>query len=180
MNIGAYTARLRAAAAVARRRRVWRAPRVLLLGARRVARGARGAGLARCVAIVLSVGILANPSLVEEQRKPLRDVAVIVVDDSPSQQIGDRTQITEAALATLTDRLDREPDLDVRVIRAGKAEPGAGDDGTRLFTAAQPRARRRAAAAPRRRGHDHRRRGPRRAGRIAQAWPASARRCTCC
>src|SRR5438270_8494111 len=89
----------------------------------------------RTAAVLMLLAILVNPSLVEEKRSPLRDVAVVVVDESPSQQIGDRAPATEAALAALTERLGRERDLDVRVIRAGKPQPGAGDDGTRLFTA---------------------------------------------
>src|SRR6266853_1905912 len=47
----------------------------------------------------------------------------------------DRQQATQEALAALTDRLSHERDLDLRVVRAGKPQPGAGDDGTRLFTA---------------------------------------------
>ena len=43
--------------------------------------------------------------------------------NSPSQQIGDRAEATEAALAALTERLGRERDLDVRVVRAGKPSP---------------------------------------------------------
>src|SRR3954468_13960809 len=89
----------------------------------------------RMAAVLMLLAILVNPSLVEEKRSPLRDIAVVVVDESPSQQIGDRAPATEAALAALTERLGRERDLDVRVIRAGKPQPGAGDDGTRLFTA---------------------------------------------
>ena len=89
----------------------------------------------RAAAVAMLIAILVNPSLVEEKRSPLRDIAVIVVDESPSQQIGDRNKVTEAALAALTDRLGHERDLDVRVIRTGKPQPGAGDDGTRLFTA---------------------------------------------
>src|SRR6266576_1869781 len=89
----------------------------------------------RTAAVLMLLAILVNPSLVEEKRSPLRDVAVVVVDESPSQQIGDRAPATEAALAALTERLGRERDLDVRVIRAGKPQPGAGDDGTRPFTA---------------------------------------------
>src|SRR5438034_5171544 len=89
----------------------------------------------RSAAVLMLLAILVNPSLVEEKRSPLRDVAVVVVDESPSQQIGDRAAATEAALAALTERLGRERDLDVRVIRAGKPQPGAGDDSTRLFTA---------------------------------------------
>src|SRR5437764_635138 len=68
-------------------------------------------------------------------RNPLRDVAVVVVDESPSQAIGNRRQATEAAVSALTERLGRERDLDVRVIRTGKPQPGSGDDGTKLFTA---------------------------------------------
>src|SRR5262245_40672266 len=89
----------------------------------------------RTAGVAMLLAILVNPSLVEEKRSPLRDVAVIVADESPRQQIGDRSKATETALAALTERLGRERDLDVRVIRTGKPQPGAGDDGTRLFTA---------------------------------------------
>ena len=85
------------------------------------------------MAILLTA--LVNPSIIEEQRSPQRDTAIIVVDESPSQRIGQRQQATDEALAALSDRLGHERDLDVRVIRAGKPQPGAGDDGTRLFTA---------------------------------------------
>jgi len=104
---------------------------ILALGLWRRARGVAWRGLA--VAVLLA--ILVNPALVEEKRTPQRDIAVIVVDDSPSQQIGDRTAASEAALKTLTDRLANESDLDVRVIRAGASTPGGSDEGTRLFAA---------------------------------------------
>ena len=89
----------------------------------------------RAIAIVVLLAALVNPSLIEEQRAPRRDVAIIIVDDSPSQSIGDRRQATETALAAVKKRLAGEPDLDVRVIRAGASQPGAGDEGTRLFAA---------------------------------------------
>ena len=104
---------------------------ILALGLWRRARGGAWRGLA--VAILLE--ILVNPALVEEKRTPQRDIAVIVVDDSPSQQIGDRAAASEAALKALSDRLANEPDLDVRVVHAGAPPPGGGDEGTRLFTA---------------------------------------------
>src|SRR5260221_1697907 len=97
-------------------------------------RRARGVWWRSAVALML-LAILVNPSLVQENRSPLRDVAIVVVDESPSQQIGKRTEATEGALQALTDRLGREKDLDLRVIRTGKPQPGSGDDGTRLFTA---------------------------------------------
>jgi hypothetical protein len=96
----------------------------------------RARGIAwRGVAVAMLLAILVNPSLVEEKRSALRDVAVIVVDESPSQQIGSRQAASEAALAALTERLGHQRDLDLRVIRTGKPQPGSGDDGTRLFTA---------------------------------------------
>ena len=128
------------------------------------------------------LAILVNPSLVEEKRSPLRDVAVVVVDESPSQEIGDRQQATEAALAALTERLGHERDLDVRVVRAGKPQPGSGDDGTRLFTALT----RAMSDMPRQRlaggRHDHRRTGPRRPDRRSRERRrrSLARRCRCC
>ncbi|MBV9828267.1 MAG: hypothetical protein JO001_21760, partial [Alphaproteobacteria bacterium] len=88
----------------------------------------------RCAAVAMLLAIIVNPSLVEEQRSPLRDVAVVVADESPSQSIGERKHATETALNALTERLKRESDLDVRVVRAGQQPPGSGDDGTKLFT----------------------------------------------
>jgi hypothetical protein len=89
----------------------------------------------RAIALTILLVALVNPSLVEEQRAPQRDIAIVVVDESPSQRIGDRQHATEAALVALKDRLAREHNLELRVIRAGKPQPGAGDDGTKLFTA---------------------------------------------
>jgi hypothetical protein len=104
---------------------------VLTFGIWRRARGI----LWRGAAVAMLLAILVNPSLVEEQRTPLRDIAVVVVDESPSQAIGNRQAASEAALKALTERLRHERDLDVQVIRTGKPQPGSGDDGTRLFTA---------------------------------------------
>jgi hypothetical protein len=97
-------------------------------------RGAPGLGWRTAALAVLLVALI-NPSLIEEQRKPQRDVAIIVVDDSPSQSVGHRRQATATALAALKDKLGRERDLDLRITRAGAPQPGAGDEGTRLFEA---------------------------------------------
>ena len=92
----------------------------------------RGAAV-RALALGLIVLALANPSFTREDRDPLTSVAVVVVDKSPSQNFGDRTQQTEAARVKILDRLHRIPGLEVRVIEAGEADGEA--DGTRLFTA---------------------------------------------
>ena len=104
---------------------------LLALGAWRRARGLPWRGLA----IAALLAVMVNPALVEQKRTPQRDVAVVVLDQSPSQQIGDRTAASEAALKSLTDQLAKQPDLDVRIVRAGAPQSGGGDDGTRLFTA---------------------------------------------
>jgi len=93
-------------------------------------RRARGT-LWRCVAMAMLAAALLNPSLVHEQRAPIKDVAVIVVDQSPSQSIGERQTRTETALAQLQDKLKTFDDLDVRVVRS---EAGEVDE-TRLFDA---------------------------------------------
>jgi hypothetical protein len=92
----------------------------------------RGATI-RALALGLVVLALANPSLTREDRDPLSSVAVVVVDKSPSQSFGDRTQQTEAARTAVTERLSHIPGLDVRVVEAGQAD--GETDGTRLFTA---------------------------------------------
>ena len=104
---------------------------ILAFGVLRRARGL----MWRVIAVVILLAALVNPSVIEEQRSPQRDTAMIIVDESPSQRIGHRQQATDEALSALSDRLGHERDLDVRVIRAGQPQPGAGDDGTRLFTA---------------------------------------------
>jgi hypothetical protein len=92
----------------------------------------RGAVL-RAIALALMVLALANPSLTREDRDPIPSVAAVIVDKSPSQDFGDRNAQTEAARATLVERLKRIPGLEVRVAEAGAAD--GETDGTRLFTA---------------------------------------------
>ncbi|MEI6985586.1 MAG: hypothetical protein WCK65_05610 [Rhodospirillaceae bacterium] len=74
---------------------------------------------------------LVNPSLITEVREPVKDVAVVVVDRSPSQALGARTARTERALAELETKLAPLPDLETRVVRSG----GANLTETRLFEA---------------------------------------------
>jgi len=84
-------------------------------------------------AITLGVFMLAltNPSLLEEQREAVKDVAVIVVDKSQSQKMGKRPQRTQAALSLLQKQLKDKEGLELRVIEA----PGNNEIAreTRLF-----------------------------------------------
>lgn len=105
----------------------------VLLAIYAVWRGAPGAIL-RLAAMTAVLIALANPQFVNESRQPIADVALIVVDDSPSQKLRDRSERTEAALASLTETLGKFRDLDIRVVRTdGRSEKAPG---THLFEAA--------------------------------------------
>jgi hypothetical protein len=106
-----------------------------------LALGARGAGW-RCLVLAVLAVVLLNPSFVAEEREPRKDVAVVVVDESASQKIGERRARAEAALGALEESLSRFDDLELRVVRAGgRGRPAAGrgragaGDGTHLFAA---------------------------------------------
>src|SRR5882762_4698034 len=92
----------------------------------------RGAWV-RALALGFAALALANPSLTRQDREALPSVAVVVVDKSPSQSFGERDKQTEAARASVTQRLGRIANLEVRVVEAGQAD--GETDGTRLFSA---------------------------------------------
>ncbi|WP_022723802.1 membrane protein [Rhodopseudomonas sp. B29] len=99
---------------------------VLLLGR------SRGAWV-RIAALALIVLALANPSFTREQREPLSSVVSVVVDKSPSQNFGKRTEEAEQTKEALVDRLKQIKGLEVRVVEAGQAD--GETDGTKLFGA---------------------------------------------
>ncbi len=93
----------------------------------------------RCFTLGALVLALANPSVVEERREPLPDVALVLADRSPSQSVGNRPEQTDAAVEALAERFSRLANLEVRVAEidparaAGeRALPGSG---TNLFGA---------------------------------------------
>ena len=92
----------------------------------------------RSLAALAIILTLLNPSLTEEQRQSLPDIALIVVDRSPSQSLQARTAQTDAALAELQKQFAAFGDLDLRIIETGAAEAageqtGLARDGTHLF-----------------------------------------------
>lgn len=92
----------------------------------------RGA-LLRALGLGLIVLALLDPSLVREDRTPLRQVVAVVLDRSGSQTIGERTTQTDKAAAELESRLKALGNVDVRMIEGGRN--GADADGTQLFSA---------------------------------------------
>ena len=94
-------------------------------------RGLRGWWLRGLAALVL-LAALANPSLREEDRAPVANIAVVAVDESASNAIDGRAATTAAALAEVEAALDRlGGGLDVRVLRV----TDRGDEGTALLGA---------------------------------------------
>jgi hypothetical protein len=92
----------------------------------------RGAAV-RVAALALIVLALSNPSFTREDREPLSSVVAVVVDKSPSQSFGTRTQETAKAQEELVDSLKKIKGLEVRVVEAGQAD--GETDGTHLFGA---------------------------------------------
>jgi len=94
----------------------------------------RGSVLRLAALVALALALL-NPVLLEEQRDPLKSVVALVVDKSQSQDIGDRSQVTEQAAATLRARLERFNQFEVRVVEAGRSDAAEERTETRLFEA---------------------------------------------
>ena len=81
-------------------------------------RGLRGWPLRALAFAALGLG-LANPALQEEQRKPLSDIVILVVDDSASQRLADRQSQTEAAIAGIRAEVAALENTELRVVRLG-------------------------------------------------------------
>ncbi|MEA1650234.1 hypothetical protein UAJ10_14590 [Nitrospirillum sp. BR 11164] len=89
----------------------------------------------RAVTLVALALLLLDPALVREDRHPLKDVAVVVVDTSASQGVGHRKERTDAALAALKAKLSQAPDLDLRVVETGTSTAGGKGEETRAIDA---------------------------------------------
>ncbi len=86
--------------------------------------GRRG-GWLRLAAVAALALALVNPSVSQEQREAIADVAVVVVDRSPSQDIGERTETAAAALADLQEPAAAGDALELRVVTSDSAMPAA-------------------------------------------------------
>ena len=86
----------------------------------------------RGLAGIALLAAMANPSLQQEDRAPLSDIVMVVVDESASQRIAGRPGQNDAALANVTAELERQPNTEMRVVTLGDAP---GDQGTALMAA---------------------------------------------
>ena len=98
-----------------------------------IARRMRGTLLRTAMAVLL-LGALANPTIRQDERESLTDIAVAILDQSQSQSIGQRTAQSEKALGELKSRIAGLGNTELRVVNvhSGTTE---GEDGTRLITA---------------------------------------------
>ncbi|MGH6875033.1 MAG: hypothetical protein ACREDW_08435, partial [Aestuariivirgaceae bacterium] len=94
---------------------------------------ARGA-LLRSLALVALALALLNPVVRHEDREPLSDVAVLVVDRSLSQAIGNRMQRTDDAVKKISEAVTKLRETELRTITVQSAE-GKEQEGTRAFDA---------------------------------------------
>ena len=94
----------------------------------------RSRGLAiRALAMAAVFGALANPTIKQEQRQPLSNIALVVSDVSASMGIAGRPERVAKAQKELDAELAHIPNLEVRRIDAGRNTDG-GDHGTLLFS----------------------------------------------
>ena len=93
-----------------------------------LSRRAKGA-VWRGLALLLIWAAMLNPSLIHDERAPLKDTALIVVDDSASMKLGDRATQAKDALDALTKKLSAQPELDIETLHV------SGNDSTNLHQA---------------------------------------------
>ncbi|UZF94753.1 hypothetical protein [Bosea sp. NBC_00550] len=116
-------------------------PLPLLIGLAVLAALAAGAAIVlagrsailRALALIVLTVALADPSLVFEDREPVKDVVSVVVDRSASNRLADRSAQTDAAVAEVERQLRGIPNVEPRIVELRDAQ--GTSDGTRLFEA---------------------------------------------
>jgi hypothetical protein len=84
----------------------------------------------RALASVVLLAALLNPALQDEDREPLSDIVMLVVDRSASQQLSDR----ESQTAQAVEALSRDIAARGMELRQVEVPDGIGDAGTELMT----------------------------------------------
>ncbi|PTX54737.1 hypothetical protein C8N43_3557 [Litoreibacter ponti] len=85
----------------------------------------------RAPALAVLLMALANPSLQDEERDPLSDIVVMVVDESASQRLSDRESQTAEAVEGLSEDITARG-MELRTVTVADGE---GDAGTELMRA---------------------------------------------
>jgi len=80
----------------------------------------------RGLAFAVLLLAIANPSLQIEDRDPLTDIVILLVDESASQIISDRPDQTAQAISDIAAKIDRLPNAELRIVRLGDSEDNQG------------------------------------------------------
>ena len=80
----------------------------------------------RGLALAALLVALANPSLQEEDRAPLADIVILIVDESASQGLGERPSQIAESVARVEAEVAAMPGTELRVRRFSDAEEDAG------------------------------------------------------
>ncbi len=88
----------------------------------------------RALSLACLLFALTNPNLKNEDRHPLSNIAVAVVDESSSMQLAGRRDRARQIEAELKDKLAKIPNLEVRFVHASGADQPGGE-ATNLFEA---------------------------------------------
>ncbi|MGV8985596.1 MAG: DUF7408 domain-containing protein [Cypionkella sp.] len=80
----------------------------------------------RALALGLVLVALCNPSLQQEERKPLSDIVVLVVDDSASQGLSDRSFQTAQAVEAIKAKVALLPNTELRIVQVADGKDNAG------------------------------------------------------
>ena len=94
----------------------------------------RRAAVLRLATATLVFASLSNPTIRQEERQPLNDIAVLIIDQTQSQALAGRTAQTEKAMRDIKQRIGQLPNTELRVVtvNSGLATEGGG---TKLFAA---------------------------------------------
>lgn len=68
--------------------------------------------------------MLANPTLMREERQAAQDVALLVIDESPSQEFAQRQDRTQKVVQHAVSSLRALENIELRVVRAGALAQG--------------------------------------------------------
>ena len=89
-------------------------------------------GLLRGLGMALVVLALFNPNLIHEEREPLSNIVVVLVDQSPSQIIAGREALIAQVKKNLLQQLGTLQGLDVELLSL-KGDQSGSEDGTMVF-----------------------------------------------
>ena len=112
---------------------IWAAAAVaVLLVGLLIWRRSRGTAL-RAAALTALILALANPTLRQEERENLGNIAIVVMDESLSNTLAGRPEQARAIREDLEAKLGRIPGLEVRWVSSSQPNREGGGSGTQLF-----------------------------------------------